>query len=479
VSRNSNIANDFPGCWISDFDKLSLLREKLSQGCRLAIIGRMDEAQFESKLKQLRRQKEQAEEELESSSERWRSEKRRLHTEIERLEGALADAKAKAAKRQVDGNASIDPAVIARIQDGANEKLKTAAKEWEEERARLKSQINRLEGAVADAIERSSNPLRATQSVKEQFEAELDRVAKQKTEVEQAFLRARTEWEQNRLKLTGEMVKLRRAAQIMGHAIPREDTPEVNPKVRALEAELKESHAKWTAERDKLVSEIQKWQASGRQWEAERRQLNAHAGQLQEAYVQAQAKIQGYEVAGRAGDQYESKLSDLKQQKESLERRLQDARNEGTTERLRLTSEIERRDQQIQRIAEKEGVSSEVVDQLRKQYEQRLQEAIRQKTQLAEELQSASLLLETERARLTAEIGKSETKAAAPKTSGVDGDLISAEVTRVERQIQEIASLIDNPETELSTVIRKNVEKAELGAYLKGILFSLGRGKAL
>jgi len=42
-----------------------------------------------------------------------------------------------------------------------------------------------------------------------------------------------------------------------------------------------------------------------------------------------------------------------------------------------------------------------------------------------------------------------------------------------------IARLIDDPETELSTVIRKNVERAELDAYLKGILFSLGRGSGL
>jgi chromosome segregation ATPase len=441
----------------------------------------MDEAQFETKLKQMRRQKEQVEEELESSSERWRAEKRRLNGEIERLESALVEAKAKA-KRPADNgkNVGIDPAVIARIQDGANEKLKLATKDWEEERVRLKSQINRLEGAVADAIERSSNPMRATQSVKEQFEAELDRVAKEKTEVEQAFLRARTEWEQNRLKMTGEMVKLRRAAQIMGHAVPREDTPEINPKVRALEDELKQSHAKWTSEREKLVSEIQKWEASSRQWETERRQLNDHAGQLQEAYVQAQAKIQGYEVAARAGTQYDSRLGEFKQQKESLERELQNARNEWTAERLRLNSEIDRRDQQIQRIAtDKEGVSSEVVEQLRKQYEQRLQEAIQQKTQLAQELQSASRMLEDERARLSAEIGKPEKSAAAKGADSVDRDAISAEVARVEKQIKEIAALIDDPETELSTVIRKNVEKAELGAYLKGILYSMGRSKGI
>jgi len=442
----------------------------------------MDEAQFETKLKQLKRQKEQVEEELESSSERWRAEKRRLNSEIERLENALAEAKAKAAKRTADNgkNVGIDPAVIARIQDGANEKLKLATKDWEEERARLKSQINRLEGAVADAIERSSNPMRATQSVKAQFEVELDRVAKEKTEVEQAFLRARTEWEQNKLKMTGEMVKLRRAAQIMGQAVPREDAPEANPKVRALEDELKRSLAKWTAEREKLAGDIQKWEASGRQWETERRQLNAHAGQLQEAYVQAQAKIQGFEVAARTGSDYDAKLNELRHQKESLERELQDARNETTAERRRLNSEIEKRDQQIQRIAtQKEDGSGEVVDQIRKQYEQRLQEAIQQKTQLAQELQSASLLLETERARLSAEMRTQSKQSSTNGADTFDREAISAEVARVEEQIQQIAALIDNPETELSTVIRKNVEKAELGAYLKGILYSLGRTKGL
>jgi hypothetical protein len=61
----------------------------------------------------------------------------------------------------------------------------------------------------------------------------------------------------------------------------------------------------------------------------------------------------------------------------------------------------------------------------------------------------------------------------------LDLGTIDAEVERVEEMISTIAELIDNPETELSTVIRKNVERAELDAYLKGILFSLGRGKGL
>jgi chromosome segregation ATPase len=440
----------------------------------------MDQSQFEAKLKQLRRQKEQAEEELETSTERWRSEKRRLNGEIDRLEGALADAKAKSAKKNSDKTPGMDPAVIARIQEAADEKLKSATKGWQEERTRLQSQINRLEGAVAEAIERSSNPMRATQSVKEQFEAELDRVAKDRTELEQAFLRAKTEWEQEKLKMTGEVVKLRRAAQIMGHPVPREDAPEANPKVRALEDQLRVSHAAWSSEREKLVNQIQQLQGAERQWEAERRQLNDHAGQLQQAFVQAQAKIQGYEIAARTGTQYDLKVGELKQQKESLDRDFQDRRNEWDAERRRLNSEIERRDQQLQRMSvEKDGVSSEVVDQLRKQYEQRLQEVVHQKTQLAQELQRASTMLEAERARLSSQIGSSDNNTDGKQNGALNKAAIDAEVARVEGQIQQLASLIDDPETELSTVIRKNVEKAELDAYLKGILFSLGRAKGL
>ena len=41
--------------------------------------------------------------------------------------------------------------------------------------------------------------------------------------------------------------------------------------------------------------------------------------------------------------------------------------------------------------------------------------------------------------------------------------------------LSEIIGVIDNPDTDLSTVIRKNVEKAELDAYLRGILFTLGK----
>ena len=68
-----------------------------------------------------------------------------------------------------------------------------------------------------------------------------------------------------------------------------------------------------------------------------------------------------------------------------------------------------------------------------------------------------------------------EHNAVFPSVTRVSADVRGRAETR--EVIGAIVHLIDNPETELSTVIRKNVERAELDAYLKGILFSLGRGK--
>jgi chromosome segregation ATPase len=58
----------------------------------------------------------------------------------------------------------------------------------------------------------------------------------------------------------------------------------------------------------------------------------------------------------------------------------------------------------------------------------------------------------------------------------VNSEALAKEIARVEGLIKEISDLIENPATELSTVIRKNVERAELESYLKGIRFAVNGG---
>ena len=80
----------------------------------------------------------------------------------------------------------------------------------------------------------------------------------------------------------------------------------------------------------------------------------------------------------------------------------------------------------------------------------------------------AATLAEAERA-----LAAKAAAAAAPVSSVNSTEAIKAEVDRIEGLIQQIVSLMDDATTNLSVVIRKNVEKAELESYLRGIRFAL------
>ena len=102
---------------------------------------------------------------------------------------------------------------------------------------------------------------------------------------------------------------------------------------------------------------------------------------------------------------------------------------------------------------------------------------------------------EAERARLNAEIERLtrvqeatqleaeqavtalKLASASKQNSSADSQVVLEEVARVEQMIKEVSALIEDPSTELSTIIRKNVERAELQSYLRGIQFALRRGK--
>src|SRR4026209_1417540 len=95
--------------------------------------------QYESKLRDAKKQKSQLEEELESSSEKWRSERRRLKAEIDRLENALADNRDARRKSSDPKAARAEAHDVAKVQAAAEEKLKKASNEWDTERAKLQN----------------------------------------------------------------------------------------------------------------------------------------------------------------------------------------------------------------------------------------------------------------------------------------------------------------------------------------------------
>ena len=99
--------------------------------------------------------------------------------------------------------------------------------------------------------------------------------------------------------------------------------------------------------------------------------------------------------------------------------------------------------------------------------------------------------LQVERSKLTSELQRvreesaaeiSRLRAAAEKAVAAASAAAKAqppvatdEIARVQSRLAEVVAIIDDPTTELSVVIRKNVEKLELEAYLKGLKYIADR----
>jgi hypothetical protein len=100
-------------------------------------------------------------------------------------------------------------------------------------------------------------------------------------------------------------------------------------------------------------------------------------------------------------------------------------------------------------------------------HERQLAEAINKvRYQLTEEIDGLRRQIEeAEEAAEQAQI------AASTHASSKHTEATQTEIARVERVIQEISQIVESSETELSVIIRRNVERAEMQSYLKGLRF--------
>ena len=251
-------------------------------------------SQYESKLRNAKKQKSQLEEELESASEKWRAERRRLNSEIDRLETALADNRD--ARRKTGDTKSSRPETpdVAKLQAASDERLRKAAQEWEGERAKLEAEISRLQRGVAELLERANNPMRAGQAVRDLLEGKLEEALKTKRQAEETLLDAKKQWEQEKLKLAGEMIKLRRSIG-QGPAekdkVPEED----RSKVKELEKQLADAQRK----RQELETDFEKGRSQSLQateaQSAEIQRLTAQLNEIRNAAAKEYAELTGRE----------------------------------------------------------------------------------------------------------------------------------------------------------------------------------------
>jgi chromosome segregation ATPase len=110
----------------------------------------------------------------------------------------------------------------------------------------------------------------------------------------------------------------------------------------------------------------------------------------------------------------------------------------------------------------------------RARFDKELKHAVDAAAQL--ESERSGLIAEVQRAKDEAKAAAEKAPAAAPSAVGPSASL-QDEMTKVEARLQDVLKIIDDPATELSTVIRKNVEKSELEAYLRGMRYALNGSK--
>jgi hypothetical protein len=163
------------------------------------------QARSEKRMQQLKKELRRIEEEFDSAREQWRNDRRALVLEIEQLEEAV-DHAVEAARRQLSEDLhselrfQIDE--LTRSREQLQEDLASDRQKYEADRNNLKAQITAMEGSFIDAVQRSNNPARQVMSVRDQIDARLSE-AKQEWQLEWSAERRRLLAEIERLKKTG------------------------------------------------------------------------------------------------------------------------------------------------------------------------------------------------------------------------------------------------------------------------------------
>jgi len=315
-------------------------------------------------------------------------------------------------------------------------------------RAELKGKDEPIDLYAVAWSEAASRQL--VQQVQTQYEKRFKDLRKQQDELEEAFEKARDQWRTERRNLTAEIERLEESmerARQAARAQPSEDLQseirfQLEEAIRArqqLEEELAAVQNKHEAERNNLKARIAVTQASAveamerlnnparitvavnekveirlaqakqewqLQWEGERRRLNAEIDRLRKG-VSSSVTDEKKEAARRAVLEKLGKLppgsaGPLFKNPDQSQKEFEDAKIAWETERESLNLRIKRLEMELQRS--QDSVRAEIFQEMRGQYEPRIQEANRERQQLEQEIQSLTNDLASERKRLNSRI---------------------------------------------------------------------------
>jgi chromosome segregation ATPase len=297
---------------------------------------------------------------------------------------------------------------------------------------RATERLSQTVAALARLLDQTMNDLQVLDS---EFQEQVLRTVEQR----EASLEQESS---ERLKLAIEEAEQNTRA-VVGHELQERFSQQMASAVETTRNEL-------IAERHQLNQELERLRQTVGDWEAERARLVAdceHANRLLEQSRQEHDRALA-EVDEAAAIALERQIA------AAVERGRAELTGQWDAERAKLIAE---RNRAQQRLADSAS-----------EYEQ----------QLAHSQNNAPAELTSELDELRRELEQAKRAAAVPAAvpapqASVENPAIEAEVARVEKLIQAISQVVENSETELSIVISKSVERAELESYLRGLRFKL------
>jgi class 3 adenylate cyclase len=362
------------------------------------------QAQYEKKLKELKRQHEQLEEEFESARELWRAERRNLNSELDQFEEAAEQAR-EIAKQQVSDELQselrfqLEEANRSRQQLEAD--LVLARQAFETERNNLKTQIASMQTSVVESMERSNNPSRMAAAVRDQVDARL-KDAKQEWQMQ---------WEGERKRLTSEIDRLKK---IVAPTIAEEKRDAAR---RAVLEKLGKLPPGSSARHERTADQWEKeYQDLKIESNTERDQLNLKIKKLQLEIDRSRDGMRT-EIFQEMRSEYEPKLAEAKRDRNRVEADLRSARMELASEKERLTARIAQLEQALPEA--QEAARKQAMAELQTQYDAKLEEANRLHSRLERKSQDDSEEWESERRRLRKQIAVLEEDLREAKESAI------------------------------------------------------------
>jgi len=269
---------------------------------------------------------------------------------------------------------------LRRQKEELEEELETSREQWRNERRRLTNEVEELEAEAERGKEVAGH--RVSEELQAQTKFQMEEAVRAKQQMEQELIAAQTRWEVERGRLRTQIDSLQGAAL---EAIEQTNNPaRLALAVREqVDSRLKDAKFDWQL-----------------QWETERRHLNAEVERLKksgniddkkEAARRALLQKLGKLPAGRA-----AKTS------EDWEKEFDAAKVKWDAERDQLSVKVQQLERQIQHS--KDGIRQEVFQEMRSQYEPKLEAYEHERKRLKDDLDSVNHLLSDERQRLTARV---------------------------------------------------------------------------